>query len=97
MDRLLELNQTKLWERQADEICHQIGTALFNRIINSKEYDDLYDINEIIFDLVDKLKADPESVSASEVNNNNYKRYLYKKELQRKFFNNDLSERKIGY
>lgn len=97
MNKLLELNQIKLWEQQADEICQQIGTVLFNKIINSKEYNDLYNINEIIFDLIDKLKADPESVSASEIDNSNYKRFLYKKELQKKFFNSDLNEKKIGY
>ena len=77
------------------DIIENLGTDLTNLILNSIEYKNIYEANKLTFDAVDKAKDD--SVLASYVDKCNYKRMLAKKELQLKFFNNDLSETKIGY
>lgn len=78
-----------------NDLIEQIGIEKFNSVIESQEYKKLYESNELTFDAVDKAKTD--EVLASYVDRCNYKRMIYKKELQIKFFNSDLSEVKIGY
>jgi hypothetical protein len=78
-----------------DEIVSQIGQNKFNSILLGAEYDALYQANEKTFDLVDKAK-ESEGL-AKEVDESNYERYLCKVNLQKKFFNNEVSETKIGY
>jgi hypothetical protein len=77
------------------DIINYIGEIKFNLIINSKEYENLYLSNKNTFDAVDKAKTD--QVLASYVDRCNYLRMIHKKELQSKFFSNDLSEVKLGY
>lgn len=77
------------------DIINYIGEIKFNLIINSKEYENLYLSNKNTFDAVDKAKTD--QVLASHVDRCNYLRMIHKKELQSKFFSNDLSEVKLGY
>ena len=77
------------------DIINNIGEIKFNLIINSKEYENLYSSNKKTFDAVDKAKTD--QVLASYVDKCNYLRMIHKKELQNKFFSNDLSEVKLGY
>jgi hypothetical protein len=78
-----------------NDIIQQIGLELFNEIINSNEYNNLYMANKKTFDAVDKAKTD--SVLASYVDECNYFRMMNKKDLQNKFFSNELVETKIGY
>lgn len=74
---------------------NQLGSILFAKIYESIEYDSLKLANSLVFDAVDKAKDN--SISAREVDDLNYHRYLCKKGLQEKFFNNDEPETKIGY
>lgn len=78
-----------------DEIISQIGQDKFNSISLSEEYRELFKANEKTFDLVDKAK-ESEGL-AKEVDKSNYERYLCKVNLQKKFFDNEVSETKIGY
>jgi hypothetical protein len=73
----------------------QLGDDFFNKVINSEEYKECYEANRITFDAVDKAKND--LVPASYVDRANYKRHSAKQKLQRRFFNSDLTEIKIGY
>ena len=84
-----ELNQV------SSVISLQIGTELFNKIIDSNECGDLIKANQETFDLVDKAKND--SIRASEVDRANYQRFIAKQALQKKFFKDGLAEVKIGY
>jgi hypothetical protein len=77
------------------EIEQQVGKELLNNIIHSKEYEDLLKANTETFNLVDLVKTNP--CLGREVDSSNYKRFLAKKSLQKKFFTNDYSELKIGY
>jgi hypothetical protein len=81
--------------KTSQQIKGQIGESLFNTIICSDEYKELYNANKIVFELVDKAKND--SVKASEVDIQNYERYLKKTRLQNKFFNSEVQEIKINY
>lgn len=51
--------------------------------------------NEEVFDLVDRVATD--SQLGAKINSLNYKRYLIKQKLQKRFFGNELEEQKIGY
>jgi len=77
------------------DLIESLGEILTNDILHSQEYKDIYEANKLTFEAVDKAKDD--SVPASYVDKCNYKRMLAKKALQSKFFNNELSEIKIGY
>lgn len=73
----------------------QIGKNLFLEILESEEYYNLLNANELTFNAVDKAKTD--DVLASYVDECNYIRMLAKKSLQEKFFTTSLTETKIGY
>jgi hypothetical protein len=66
----------------------------FDTIINSKEYKNLYNINKITFDLVDKVR-NSEPITAKSVDDANMERYYCKLALQKKHFSNELIEQKI--
>jgi hypothetical protein len=66
----------------------------FDVIIDSKEYQDLYKINKITFDLVDQVR-DNEPITAKSVDDANMERFYCKKRLQEKFFDTKLVETKI--
>jgi hypothetical protein len=77
------------------EITVEIGHEKAISIIESKEYDDLCQANLQTFELVDAVKSN--TCLGGEVDASNYKRFLAKKALQEKWFNNTYSEIKIGY
>ena len=74
---------------------HELGEELVNKILESSEYEELCEANRETFKLVDLAKAD--NVKASDVDKANYKRYLKKIALQKKFFNTEVKETKTGY
>lgn len=86
-----ELNFRTCW----DYIKNQIGDALFNTIIKSEEYRQCYEANVKTYDAVEAAKTD--QVKASYVDQCNYERFLIKQKIQEKFFNNTITETKIGY
>lgn len=69
--------------------------ALHYEVWGSLEYEKLYAANKETFEMVDLAKTD--SVSASVVDRANYKRFVCKKALQKRFFDSPVSEEKIGY
>ncbi len=91
-------NYTKVelsFEKMSSEIIQQIGKIKYEEIISSCEYESLFHANGIVFDLVDKAKQD--NGIGKEMDNANYMRYLRKTDLQKKFFDDEVSEVKIGY
>jgi len=75
-----------------EEIKHQLGYNLFYDIKDSPLYHNLYLSNEKVFNLVDRAG---ESEISKETANANYERYLAKKELQKQFFKEELTETKL--
>jgi len=72
-------------------IIKQIGHFLFCDILCSDEYRKLININEKIFQTIDKLR-DGEKIDARFIDKLNIKRWKTKKELQKKFFNRGIIE-----
>src|ERR1041384_8461910 len=79
-----------------EEIIEAIGIELFYKIMDSQEYDDLYNINREIFELVDALREityqRPTNWNSLAnygigIDLNNTKRYEAKKAIQKKFLN----------
>ena len=80
----------------SDSMRNAIGGKKFDEITKSKEYIELYDANSLVFDYVDLAKTN--KVTAKEVDEMNYQRFLKKKALQEKFFpNTTFGEKKYGY
>jgi hypothetical protein len=73
----------------------QIGSDLYKRIINSDEYKSMIEANQQTFNMVDLAKED--KCTARDVDKCNYERYKAKINLQKAFFNQTVSEFKIGY
>lgn len=81
--------------RLYNEIESQIGQEKMETILKSKEYKHLVVTNKKVFDLVDKAqKADG---LAKQVDSANYERYTSKINLQKTFFDTEVTEIKIGY
>ena len=88
-------NSKNNFTRLAKEIQAQIGESKLQEILASDEYQNLYESNLFVFNLVEKVKSD--NGLARDVDLGNYDRFLKKAELQKKFFETDLTEVKIGY
>lgn len=78
-----------------NEIETQIGSEKINTILKSKQYQNLIITNKKVFDLVDKAQKD--NGLAKQVDSANYERYTSKVNLQKVFFNAEITEIKIGY
>jgi hypothetical protein len=78
------------WVECFSYIEKQIGKIKMIEIVNSIEYRNLIEANQLTFDAVEKARYG--SITAKEVDEANMLRYKTKKELQNKFFNNDIKE-----
>tara|TARA_B100002019_G_scaffold285272_1_gene294018 strand:+ start:150 stop:500 length:351 start_codon:yes stop_codon:yes gene_type:complete len=73
-------------------IKEQLGNK-FNEIIISREYKELLSINEKSFKTIDLLRSG-EEIKAKDIDDLNTSRFNAKKNIQKKFFKNNLTERK---
>lgn len=73
----------------------QVGPILYDEVVASSVYKQLYAANLKTFDAVDAAKED--KILASEVDRCNYGRSVAKRLLQEQFFGGNLRETKIGY
>jgi virulence-associated protein VapD len=85
----------KNYNRLHQDILDHIGNKKLKQIIGSIHYKNLMQTNIKVFELVEKAKEDKGIASA--IDNTNYKRFILKNKLQKKFFKNSLKEVKIGY
>lgn len=83
------------WEKCSNYIRNQLGYRLFTSIIESEEYKNIIEANKKTYDAVALAKED--KCTAQHVDKCNYERYIAKINLQKKFFNNDVTEVKVGY
>jgi hypothetical protein len=77
------------------DIKDEIGLEKLYEVMNSQEFEELRKANGEVFLGVDLAKED--KIRASTLDALNYERYLCKKKIQEKFFNGEISEKKIGY
>ena len=73
----------------------QFDSEKWSSIIYSEEYKNMIKANELTFNAVNKAKNN--EVTAQYVDHCNYQRYIAKQNFQKRFFNSNLSELKIGY
>ena len=78
------------WSNCYDDLSLQIQN--FEQIINSQEYINLLEANQITFTAVEQARYG--EISAKDVDNANMLRHKRKKELQQKYFNNNITEYK---
>lgn len=78
------------WSNCQEDLMLQIPN--FSEIIHSEEYQNLLAANQITFVAVEQARYG--DISAKDVDNANMLRHQRKKELQKKFFNNELKEYK---
>jgi hypothetical protein len=88
-------NANSAWENCFSNIQNQFDSEKWLSIINSEEYKNMIKANLLTFEAVDKAKNN--EVSAQYVDYCNYQRHIAKENFQKKFFNTNLSELKIGY
>jgi len=83
------------WSRCYLNLQTQFDSEKWFLMINSEEYENMIKANLLTFDAVDKAKNN--EVTAQHVDYCNYQRHTAKQNFQKKFFNNNLCELKIGY
>lgn len=77
---------------QKDYIAKQVKPLLFKKIIDSKEYKDLYSVNKNLWDSINLIKT--KKISAKYIDDLNYQRWIIKNKLQKRFFKTKTSEQK---
>jgi predicted transcriptional regulator len=83
------------WTVCYNHLQNQFDKEQWNILINSKEYADIVKANQLTFDAVDKAKNN--LVTAKDVDFCNYQRHIAKQSFQKRFFDSELSELKMGY
>ena len=83
----------KLWLNCYNYIKIQVGEDLFIQIINSKEYQNMLEINKMTFEAVEKARYGT-GITAKEVDDANMQRHHAKINLQNKFFIKKITEYK---
>lgn len=95
-DYLAILEIKKSWDAIAlvsDSLRRQLGDNKYLSVIHSEQYAAMINVNQTVFDNVDRAKKN--LITAAELDTSNYARYTAKIALQKKFFTNDLTEKKI--
>lgn len=80
------------WHNCFNYLKAQLPSDLFTLIINSHEYRNMIEINQMTFDAVEKARYG--NISAKEVDDVNMERHHAKIALQNKFFPNKITEYK---
>lgn len=73
-----------------EEVIEQITSEKYNEIISSSEYKKMILANERVFELIDESKTD--TGLAKITDDANFDRHIAKMNLQKKFFDNELTE-----
>ena len=85
------------YELLKGEIIESIGEQKYNEILDSEEYRFLLASNNVVFQMIDKVKESKarEAQTAKVVQSMNDDRFRLKSKLQTQFFNNKLIEQKL--
>jgi len=85
------------YELLKGEIIESIGEQKYNEILDSEEYRFLLASNNVVFQMIDKVKESKarEAQTAKVVQSMNDDRFRLKSKLQIQFFNNKLIEQKL--
>lgn len=86
-------NDKKNYNECYQYIFDQLGENIFHSVLVSEEYRFLLLANRVVFDFVSIIRNGGE-VTSKELDDANMTRYKCKAALQRKFFNNEVTESK---
>lgn len=86
-------NDDKTYYDCLELIREQVGESKFQDVILSPQYKDLVNTNKRIFDYIEEIRKG-KKLDAKVVDDANMARFMYKKELQAKFFSTKLTEKK---
>lgn len=78
------------YSSMAKEVIEQIGADKYNEITLSSEFMKMIDANMKVFELIDESKND--TGLAKITDDANFERHIAKMALQKKFFENELTE-----
>lgn len=81
------------WHACKENLGYEIGQNLLEQILISQEYANMLETNKLTFGAVEKARYGGD-ITAKEVDAANLERHKRKLELQRKFFDNNLTEYK---
>ena len=85
----------KTWLNCSNHLQNQFESEKWLLMICSEEYKNMIKANLLTFEAVSKAKNN--EVTAQYVDHCNYQRYIAKINFQKKFFDTNLIESKIGY
>jgi hypothetical protein len=74
-------------------LIEQLGQQIVDDICDSEYYSKLVEVNQLVFAQIELIR-NGEFLNAKEVDDANMLRFKYKQELQRAFFNIELTEQK---
>ena len=83
------------WSKCYVHLQTQFDSEKWFSMVNSEEYKNMIEANQLTFNAVDKAKNN--EVTAQYVDYCNYQRHTAKQNFQKRFFMSNLSELKIGY
>lgn len=83
------------FSRCREVVSQQVGIDHFLEIVHSLEYKNLLNANQEVFNIVEEIRAGKD-VSSKALDEANMSRYFAKRDLQRKFFNNEITETKTN-
>lgn len=90
-----DIRNQEIWLSCLENLRNQFEIKKWISMITSEEYKEIVKANKLTFDAVEKAKNN--EVGAQYVDFCNYQRYVAKQNFQKKFFNEELAEQKIGY
>ena len=89
---ILEVKNSELRNEIAAMIAKQVGVMKTMNVYASEEYDRLFETNKTLFDCVERARYG--TITAKELDEANMQRHYAKQALQKRFFQNDLTETK---
>ena len=87
----------KNYEDQYRFLAEQLGKVKLDLILGSEEYKELYEANNHLWIVIDDIRQDKIEMTAKNLDSQNTRRWVAKKKLQEKFFNEPFREVKVFY
>lgn len=75
-----------------EQIVKQVGIELVRKIVSSPEYGRVINANRKVFDIIEEMRQTNYTIDARMVDRMNTERYEAKKQLQKVFFGNEVTE-----
>lgn len=75
-----------------ETLVKQLGVELMHKIVSSPEYGRVLDANRKVFWIIEEMRETSFTIDARLVDRMNTERFNAKKQLQKVFFNNEVTE-----